>query len=203
MTDTQTRKRAGSVRSRLVLLLLFGVFLLPVVGAYLWQPTGAMNYGELVSPARPLAEFELRTLEGKSFALDNLKSRWTLVYFGGGACADACRENLYKMRQVQLAQGREATRVERVYVITDGVPGPGLVSLLREHPGLHVLRGTVAQVRVLASQFTLAQGTPLDGLDRVYVVDPLGNLMLSYPADADANRMRKDLARLLRVSQVG
>ena len=56
---------------------------------------------------------------------------------------------------------------------------------------------------MLASHFALSSGTPPADLNRVYVIDPLGNLMMSYPADADANRMRKDLARLLRVSQVG
>jgi hypothetical protein len=48
-----------------------------------------------------------------------------------------------------------------------------------------------------------SQGTALDAPGRVYLIDPIGNLVLSYAPDADPSGMRKDLARLLRLSQVG
>jgi hypothetical protein len=38
---------------------------------------------------------------------------------------------------------------------------------------------------------------------RLFVVDPLGNLILSYPPDADQARLLKDLARLISVSRIG
>ena len=39
--------------------------------------------------------------------------------------------------------------------------------------------------------------------DDIYLIDPLSNLMLRFPSEPDAQRMMKDLARLLRVSRVG
>ncbi|HEY8553878.1 MAG TPA: cytochrome C oxidase subunit I, partial [Burkholderiales bacterium] len=111
--------------------------------------------------------------------------------------------NLYKMRQVTLAQGTEAHRVRRVFVLTDSRELEGLRALLAEHPGLRVLRGSDEAVRALAAQFALPAGNPLDGADRLYLVDPLGNLMMSYPADADPRGINKDLKLLLRASQVG
>ncbi|KAA3631763.1 MAG: hypothetical protein DWQ08_04420 [Proteobacteria bacterium] len=39
--------------------------------------------------------------------------------------------------------------------------------------------------------------------NRVYLIDPIGNLVLSYAIDADPAKMRKDLSRLLRASQIG
>ncbi len=68
---------------------------------------------------------------------------------------------------------------------------------------MSVLFGDPSSVQELAGQFRLAAGTPLDGLDRIYVVDPLGNFMMSYPADADPRGMNKDLTLLLRASQIG
>jgi len=66
-----------------------------------------------------------------------------------------------------------------------------------------VITGPGKSLANLDKQFTLSFGSPRSGLNRIYIVDPLGNLMMSYPADADPSKMRKDLSRLLKVSHVG
>jgi hypothetical protein len=76
-------------------------------------------------------------------------------------------------------------------------------ALEAQYPGLMAFTGAPAEVQRLAREFASTRGTPLDGLERVYLVDPNGNLVLSYAPDADASGMRKDLARLLRLSQIG
>jgi len=55
----------------------------------------------------------------------------------------------------------------------------------------------------LVSQFLLDSGSPLTGELRIYLVDPLGNLMMSYPIDADPSDLSKDIGRLLRASRIG
>jgi hypothetical protein len=40
-------------------------------------------------------------------------------------------------------------------------------------------------------------------LRHIYVVDPLGNLMMRYPEDPDPGRVIKDLERLLKLSRIG
>jgi cytochrome oxidase Cu insertion factor (SCO1/SenC/PrrC family) len=204
MTTTGT----NPARGRRQLLLVAGLFLLPVLAAYVlfglgWRPEKTGNHGELVSPARPVGEAALMTLAGGPFRFSQLQGKWTLVYFGPAECRQPCADNLYKMRQAVRAQGKEAERVQQVFIVTPRRGLEGLASTLKEYPDVQVLTGAAAEIKKLSAPFSLPAGTPLDGLDRIYLVDPLGNFILSYPAQADATGLRKDLARLLRVSRVG
>jgi cytochrome oxidase Cu insertion factor (SCO1/SenC/PrrC family) len=206
-----TKPEAGSpsaLPGRRTLLLVISVFLLPVVSAtYLyvsgWRPTGkSLQYGELVQPARPVGDAELTEANGAPYQLKALRGKWALVYFSPLPCTPACQNNLYKMQQVRLTQGRDATRVERVLIVPDG-DSAALRTLVQQYPGLIAVRGTRASLPALMREFVSSQGTALDVPGRVYLLDPIGNLVLSYAADADPSGMRKDLARLLRLSQVG
>jgi len=200
--------KAGNARARLLLVLLALLFLSGSVIAFVllqsgWRPAQTKNYGELVQPARPLANVELDVLGGPRMQLDELKGKWTLVYFGSAECLRPCTDNLYKIRQIAAAQGRESYRVQRLMVVTDTKALDLLRYTLKDYPGMRVAVGPAAAVRRLAGQFALPIGSPLDDLNRVYIVDPLGNLMMSYPADADPRRMNKDLGLLLKASQIG
>lgn len=197
-----------ATRRRLRLLLLMAIFAAPLVFAYAlyfggWRPQGMTAHGELVKPARPVAEAELRTLDGRVLNFSSLRSSWLLLYFGSSRCEATCERTLWRMRQVISAQGREAHRVRAAMIVTDTGALDGLRRKLVGYPETLALTGSgVEQVR-LARAFELPAGGALAGLHRIYVVDPLGNFMMSYPADADPNGMRKDLGRLLRYSQVG
>jgi cytochrome oxidase Cu insertion factor (SCO1/SenC/PrrC family) len=203
--DTSTPSPSAGKRKLLILALLFA---LPAALAFIlytsgWRPAATANYGDLAQPARPIGDVTLDTLDGKRLTFSKLNKKWALVYFGSAHCLARCEQDLYKMRQVHLAQGKEAERIERVFVVTDATALDLLRYTLKDHPGMIVLVGPPAAVRQLAGQFSVPAGGALDGLDRIYLVDPLGNFMLHYPPDADASGMRKDLARLLKVSQVG
>lgn len=183
--------------SRSKFLLMLGVFALPVIAAYLayfgWRPAGHGNYGDLLKVA-PLQHTSGRTLDGKSFNLDALQGKWVMVHSGASRCDPACVRQLYLMRQIRVAQGKEQSRIERLWVLSDnGSPDP---VLLREHPGLLVWRPDDA---VFSEQFPAARNRA----DHIYLVDPLGNLMLRFPAEADPKRMMKDLKLLLKASQIG
>jgi len=193
-------------RRKIVLLAL--LFALPVVVAYVlyfggWRPGATGNHGELVQPPRPIADAALTLLDGKSARVRELHGKWTLLMFSPAECLTPCTRNLYTMRQVIAAQGEKAHRVQAVLVVTDG----GALDLLRyamkDYPGVRAIVGPPEAVKDMARQFTLPAGSPLDNLNRIYLVDPLGNFMMSYPADADPNGIRKDLARLLRASRIG
>ncbi|HMH17239.1 MAG TPA: cytochrome C oxidase subunit I [Burkholderiales bacterium] len=160
---------------------------------FVWPPQSRANYGELIE-ARPLPSLELRRLDGSLFRFSQLRGKWLMLQIGPGACAEACRKNLFNMRQSRLAQGKDAERIERVWLLSDAAV-PDAV-LLGDYAGMHVVR---------------APGSPLmtefpgmrDPGGHIYVIDPLGNLMLRFPGDPDARRMMKDLARLLRASRIG
>ncbi len=200
--------RPAARRSRRTLVLLFIVFALPVVIAYAlyfsgWRPEASSNYGELVQPPRPLPDLTLTTLDGGTLRLEALRGKWSLVIFAAAECPKPCEASLDRMHRVILAQGENAERVRPVFVVTDARARDWLHYAIKDYPGTLVLTGPPPAVGALSAHFGLVPGAPPAGLDRIYLVDPIGNLMMSWPANADANRVRKDLARLLRVSQVG
>ena len=194
-------------RGRIKLFLIIAVFFLPQIVATLlyfggWQPHKLVNHGQLIRPARPITDVDLRSLDGSTFRLSTLRGKWLMVYFGSSSCGSACMRDLYIMRQVRIAQGENAERLQRLFVVTDGHAIDRLRLILKDYPGMHVVTGPAAAISSLAGQFMSKGGAP-ENRDRIYLVDPLGNLMMSYPSDADPEGIRKDLVRLLQVSQVG
>ncbi|MEX2163334.1 MAG: SCO family protein [Sulfuricaulis sp.] len=190
------------------LLLLAALLLLPVLVAYGlyysgWRPSATANHGELLQPARPVQDVALTLLGGESSRFSHWHGKWTLLTFSTAECLKPCERNLNNIRQIIAAQGKEAHRVRGVLVVTDGKDLDWLRYAIKDYPGMQVIIGPPAAVNLLARQFVLPAGSPLENLNRVYLVDPSGNFMMSYPADADPTGMNKDIKRLLRVSQIG
>ena len=201
-------KPVNRTRARRNVILLAALFALPVVIAYAlyfggWRPASFGNHGELVQPARPIADVALTLLDGKTLRFNELRGKWTLLTFSPAECLSSCERNLVKIRQVIAAQDQNAERVQSIFVVKDAKMRDWLKYAIKDYPGMRAVIGPPDAVEALARQFTLTVGSPLDNLNRIYLVDPLGNFMMSYPADADGNGIRKDLARLLRVSRIG
>ena len=178
-------------------LLLLAVFVVPVVAAYLayfgWRPAGHANYGDLIT-VTPLQQTAGTTHDGTPLDLKALQGKWVMVHVGPTSCDAACVNQLYLMRQIRITQGKEQSRIERVWVLTDGeAVAP---ALLQDYPGMHVWRPPHGS---FVEQFPAGEGRAA----HVYLVDPLGNLMLRFPARPDAKRMMKDLKLLLKASQIG
>jgi hypothetical protein len=148
---------------------------------YRWTPGEGGSYGELIAP---------RPLSGPPF--ERLRGKWLLVAFDAAGCDAWCEKKLYFMRQVRRAQGKDMERVERVWVLTDG--GTPRRELLQAIEGMQVLS---------AKDAAFMKGFPGIPAEHIYVVDPLGNLMMRYPRDPDPSKMLKDLQRLLRYSRIG
>ena len=179
------------------MLIVAALCAAPVIASYLafyvWPPQGRVNYGDLLE-ARPLPELPLRHLDGREFRLSELRGKWIMLTADAGECGVACETKLLTMRQVRLTQGREMGRIERVFLITDDAPLSTM--LLREFDGTRMVR---------AAGSPLLGALPAEGerADHIFLVDPLGNLMLRFPKDADPNRMKKDIERLLKTSRIG
>jgi cytochrome oxidase Cu insertion factor (SCO1/SenC/PrrC family) len=200
--------RINPALGRRRLLLLAALFMLPVLVAYGlyyggWRPSSTANHGELLQPARPVKDAALTLLSGESIRFSHWHGKWTLLLFSTAECLKPCERNLNNIRQIIAAQGKEAHRVRGVLVVTDGKALDWLRYAIKDYPDMQVVIGSQAAVNSLAQQFVLPAGSPLDNLNRVYLVDPSGNFMMSYPADADPTGINKDLKRLLRVSQIG
>lgn len=194
-------------RNRIQLLLIFGLFLIPPVGAWVaWQYVGehgvgaTTNTGVLVSPARPLDTAGLGWGDGREPGRAPLRGRWTYVIFAPGGCDERCQQQLYLTRQIRLAMSKDVRRVQRLLVL-DGAPSAALLAQLEtDHADLEwAVPGATEQG--FTRQFT---GETFDSSGAQYfLVDPLGNLMMYYDLSSPAKGMMKDLQKLLKTSQIG
>jgi hypothetical protein len=184
------------------LYLLALVCIAPVVASYLAyyviQPAGRTNYGDLIQPQRPTPPLALRSLDGSSFDMASLRGNWVMVTVDSAECPDSCRTKLWNMRQVRTATGKERDRIERVLLIIDDAPTTTMV--LREFEGTHFVRASAAELKPFLVLPPNGSGRLEDA---VWLIDPLGNLMLRWPIAANPSRMKKDVDRLLRASRVG
>lgn len=183
--------------ARLKLLAIMALFALPIAASlvvyHFFRPQATSNYGEIVVPPAPIttAEF-LRPGGAGAFRFEELRGKWVLIASDSGACPASCTDKLTLMRQVRLMLGRNAGRVARVFVADDTHP------LAPE--ALAPYEGTVAITPPRGTALPLAA---VNDRAHFYLVDPLGNVMMRFPAGAEPRRMFKDLERLLKASQVG
>ena len=201
----EAQRRKG--RRELIGLMI--VFALPIViAAILYNNLDRVpiksfkNFGDLVVPARPLEDVPLQKRNGEQFQFSEMRRKWVLVYIGNAECDETCAANLYKMRQSRLGQGGELKRIKRLYILKDGQPGSSLLKILEDHPGLEVITGNKPVIDKVLQQFNVQEQTNSQA-PAMYIVDPLGNLMMSYPEGFDAKGLAKDLSLLLKASQIG
>lgn len=191
------------------MLLVFLCSLAPIVAAVVvymnpqWWPADSSNYGTLVNPQRPMpaaGELRLITLDGKPFDLQSLKGKWLLVAADGGDCPESCARKLFITRNSHASQGKNVDRLARVWFITDDAPVPDKV--LEAYKGTVMVRANPDQLARFLLARDGAAGQP--GLqDPIWVIDPLGNLMMQYPAEADGVKVRKDISKLVYNSRIG
>jgi hypothetical protein len=179
------------------LLGLALVCVAPVVASYLTyyviRPEGRRNYGELIDPQRPLPSITVVNAAGQTLPLAALKDQWLLISVADSACAESCQEHLLLQRQLRETLGREKDRLDWVWLRTGETP---LTEPLRQATAAAQVLQIDAQA--LAAWLAPAAGQKIE--DHLYVVDPLGNWMMRFPANIDPKQAKRDLDRLLRAS---
>lgn len=202
-----TPPNAQQSRSRTQLWLLIAIFFVPLAFAFVmyygfdWRPAGTTNKGDLISPPRPLQTGTLLTPQDQPIEESIFEDKWSLVYIGNGQCDARCRDALTLMRQTRLALNDDASRVRRVFLATSGCCD--LEYLSTEHEGLITARADEASDRELLATFPRYDDVPVENAGRIYIVDPLGNLMMSYAPDAPQKALLEDLKKLLKLSHIG
>jgi peroxiredoxin len=208
--QTKTSK-AVQQRGRWKLLLVLAVCAAPLIFSYLAyyviKPTGRTNFGALIDPrAHPIPALGATTLDGKPAALEAYKGKWIMLKVGPAACDQACKEQMFAIRQVRSMTGKEMERIERVWLVTDAEPLETV--LMRELDGMHMLRAPAAAV---AKWLPLEQGATLE--NSIFLIDPVGHLMMRFPpVPAGATeqqkvehyaKVKKDIGKLLKASAIG
>lgn len=186
---------------RLKMLLIWAVCAAPVVASYLSyyvvKPQGRINHGTLITPPKPMAAepgLAFTDLQGQAVAPQALQGQWLLVSVAGGACDAACERQLYLQRQLREVLGRDKDRVDRVWLIPDQAEvRPALLPALAQAWTLRVDPARLSQWLQADAGQTLGS--------HLYLVDPRGDWMMRFPADADPVRIKKDLMRLLKASE--
>ncbi len=187
-------------RRRLYLLFIVACFAAPLAAAgWLaghWTPGNTIQHGELLHPAQPL-DLRLTSLDGRPTAL---QGRWILLYAGSARDCDArCHTALYDLRQVRLALGKEMERMETVLLL-DAMPDVALRQWLAdEHAAMTVGVDDAGVQSRLMEAFARTDATG----DWIYLIDPLGNLLMRYPVTVEPRGVLKDLQRLLKWSRIG
>lgn len=199
LSPEELRRRTR--RGRLKMLAILLVCAAPVIASYFTyyviRPEGRTNYGTLLQPLPDVSGLAGAGLDGAPSGLKQLGGKWLLVTGAGASCDAACEHRLYLLRQLRLTTGKDRDRVERAWIVGPGTEVPA--RLLAEHEGLAVIRAAAGAMA--AAGFPPEGGASPEA--HIWIVDPLGNLVLRYPVDPDPSRMKKDLLKLLKASRIG
>ena len=200
-----TIESAASIRqSRRRLLWLAAFFFVPLAASFalyyggLWRPQGGTNKGELITPARPIPAIALTLADGTQSAPDVLQNKWTWVYIGDGQCDERCRTALVDIRQARLLLSEKRDRVQRAFFATGACCNMEYMN--GEHPGLIVARFDKPEITAV---FAVDGSIAPDQAGRIYLIDPLGNLMMSYAPGAPNMGLLEDIKKLLKLSHIG
>jgi hypothetical protein len=197
VADVARRTASG----RLKMLLVLAICAAPVIASYLMyyvvRPMGRANYAELIEPVRPIPpSLPLVDLQGHAVDPLSLRQQWLLVVVAGARCDAQCEKLLWLQRQLREMLGRDADRLDKVWLIDD-------VAAVRPETLQAVVEGEAATVlrtdrSALTDWLEPAAGHALE--QHMYIVDPLGHWMMRVPAQPDPMRVKRDLERLMRAS---
>ena len=194
--------------NRLQLILLFAVFAAPLLGAYYLYSQrdskvfSTVNNGELYSQPQDLSDLSLLFENDETKTFNSLDKKWYLVVVTEGACDEVCEKNLLKIRQLRRMQGKNINRVVSLFIHSN--LDPVIAKDMTEKYSVTSAAATQNDAFVnWLRPFYQARGQQQFDRSRIYVIDPLKKLMMSYPAEVEPKGFYKDLKRLLKVSQIG
>ena len=179
--------------------LLLALFIIPYALAWFFYQNPALqqqlgrktNTGTLITPVLPIGSFNFQRPDQTAFTASGWQNQWSFLVLMASSCAQPCQDNLYKIRQIRLALGEDRQHLQRVAVLVE--PATALLDQLRQdYPDMVVLTATPPIHTELASRLG-------DWQDRIFLVDPAGQVMMTYPPQTDAKGILKDVQRLLKV----
>ncbi len=191
MSNVQLQKS-----NRRKFLLLLALMSAPVIVSYVlyfteYRPKST-HYGDLI-PIVKVTGIGVNQNDNTILRMKDLHGKWTLVMVDSGQCDEACIKKLYFMRQVRLVQGKEKHRIERLWLINDDVRPDD--ELIKQYEGTYFVSAKDSEILgYIETQETQTK--------HIYLIDPIGNLMMRFPEDVDGTKMGHDLKRLLHVSQI-
>ncbi len=208
-TNTQPEKQKDVRKiqfwNRVQLLLVLAVFVAPIAGAFFYKPANSNNYGDLYTPARLVPNLVMQPVsadEAQPVELNSFRRQWIFLVTASDVCTEACEENILKMRQLRFMQNNNMKRI-RTVVMQTGIPAESAIDLSAKFSPVEVY-SIASDDFIQWTKVLKIEGVPIEAeIDRLYIIDPSGNLMISYPSTADPSYIKKDIKRLLKTSQIG
>jgi protein SCO1 len=188
--------------------LIIGIVAL---GVYLFAPPAALRGTVYSEPYPPAPEIELRRGNGESFRLSQLRGNIVLLFFGYTSCPDVCPTTMAEMKAALDQLGEEkASQVKVVFVTVDPARDtPERVQEYVNHFNSEFigLSGSEAELQTTWNDYgvfrqivegTSAAGYLVDHTARVTLIDPDGNLRVSYAFETPVDDIVHDLKLLLK-----
>ena len=201
--EVARRTQGGRLKMLLILLACAAPVIASYFTYYVIRPSNAKSYGTLIQPTRALPpDLRLRALDaqGQTAAVETppqaLHRQWLLITVGPSTCNADCEARLFLQRQLREMVGKERDRVDKLWLIPDDGPvAPALLEALNqgEPPQLYRVDAAALQQWLQAEA-----GQPLS--EHLYLVDPMGEWMMRFPANPDPKNVKRDLDKLLRAS---
>ena len=185
------------LKGRLALVAIALMFFVPIfVSWYLVffsdykDGIKTVNNGVLISPI-----INLSNLDMKSFSDDKIYSQdrtWILAFLIKQDCNKLCQENLYQIRQIRLAIGKDQDKLERLVLSKASLDWD---NYKKEYPGQKYIDSSMINFDGIVSAFK--SNLELKS-DSIYLIDPYGNLMMQYKNGTEPTGIIKDIERLIR-----
>ncbi len=190
-------------RSRLTIIVIVAFFVLPILVSWFLvfftdygRDSVGTQHGVLINPPRQLQDVQLTDpLTGEKTAL---YEKWTLFLPVSGDCDQTCRDNLYAVRQIRLAMGKEMQRMQRASYFQGRDQIENVDTLFADYAGHLVLFAKDVNADFAAK----LRIESLDTTNAMYLIDPAGFVVICYPEGSNPSGIIKDLKRLLRISKL-
>ena len=199
-SDKRQQKKGRLFLIAMVVFFAAPLFLVIAMYRFDWHPKGK-SYGDLIEPVVPIklteAFKDVKTTDTTVLSKLLWHDKWSAVILAD-KCEAVCQARLHDARQIHASLEKDMNRLQRILITNQ----QDLSDLQKQYPDLIILNQPSADVAALAKQFDV-DGVSAYTSERVYMVDPLGNLMLSYSNQVKPVDMRKDWVRLLKYSWAG
>lgn len=192
-------------RNRILILGIFAMSIIPVIIAWVlflnpdWLGD-KINLGKLIIPPVPTERNDLLGIDTFSKAnMKELPGHWIMInLIPKQECAENCQEAIHKTKQLRLMLNKELVRTRRLVILLTNVDSDVFKKIWSADGRL--LRARPSQ-NLLDKLLEIRKGVVPDGM--LLIMDPLGNLMMQYDPGFDPYDVKKDLKKLLKISQIG
>ena len=200
-------EEGNNKKNKMIIVLVIVAFTSPLLLSWFifnhtdfLEMRGTSNHGELIVPPRHIDDLSLID-PLKSDRKESLHGKWSMVYVTE-VCDKLCMGNVYRMRQIHIAMDKHSLRVQKVLFLTRQNTNE-LTEMLLDFAGQQVINTDLIDTNALIEKFRLTKSDNPLLAGRIYIIDPLGNLMMSFQPEANPRDIMKDLNKLLRASRIG